>query len=148
MKVKLLISVEPYLFLNTNGRSCRIRSAPLTGQVIVVSYVVLDVISSLLYVGLLLLLFSTMKKIFNMNEEKWSALFKYRKGKGLYSIMVFPYLLMIAIMFPVSMLGFELINFDYRILGYIAVIMLPTLILLLNLPKLKESIVNKYAESY
>ncbi|MBU6079993.1 MULTISPECIES: hypothetical protein [Allobacillus] len=114
----------------------------------VVSYVVLDVISSLLYVGLLLLLFSTMKKIFNMNEEKWSALFKYRKGKGLYSIMVFPYLLMIAIMFPVSMLGFELINFDYRILGYIAVIMLPTLILLLNLPKLKESIVNKYAESY
>lgn len=46
------------------------------------------------------------------------------------------------------MLGFELINFDYRILGYIAVIMLPTLILLLNLPKLKESIVNKYAESY
>lgn len=74
--------------------------------------------------------------------------FKYRKGKGLYSIMVFPYLLMIAIMFPVSMLGFELINFDYRILGYIAVIMLPTLILLLNLPKLKESIVNKYAESY
>lgn len=109
----------------------------------VVTYIVLDVISSLLYVGLLLLLFITMKKMFKMNEEKWSALFKYRKGKGLYFIMVFPYLLMIAIMFPVTMFGFELINFDYRVLGYIAVILLPTLILFLKLPKLKESIVNK-----
>lgn len=114
----------------------------------VVSYIVLDVISSLLYVGLLLLLFITMKKVFNMNEQKWSTLFKYRKGKGLYSIMVFQYLLMIAIMFPVTMFGFELINFDYRVLGYIAVIMLPTLILFLKLPKLKESIVNKYEEGY
>jgi len=114
----------------------------------VVSYIVLDVIGSLLYVGLLLLLFLTMKKIFNMNGEKWSALFKYRKGTGLYFIMVFPYLLMIAIMFPVTMFGFELINFDYRILGYIAVIMLPTLLLFLKLPTLKESKVNKYEESY
>lgn len=114
----------------------------------VVSYLVLDVISSLLYVGLLLLLFKTMKQIFNMNEEKWSALFKYKKGKGLYFIMIFPYLLMGVIMFPVTMLGFGLINFDYKILGYIAVIMLPILILFLNLPKFKESIVNKYEESY
>lgn len=114
----------------------------------VFSYIVLNVISSLIYVGLLLLLFITMKNIFNMNEEKWSTLFKYRNGKGLYFIMVFPYLLMIAIMFPVSMFGLELINFEYRVLGYVAVIMLPTLILFLKLPKLKESIVNKYEESY
>lgn len=53
-----------------------------------------------------------------MNEEKWSAFFKYRNGKGLYSIMVFPYLLMISIMYPVTMFGFDLINFDYRVLGY------------------------------
>lgn len=108
----------------------------------VVSYLVLNIISSFLYVGLLLLLFLTMKKIFNMNEEKWSALFKYSNGKGLYSIMVFPYILMVAIMFPVTIFGFELIHFDYIVLGYIAVIMLPTLILFLKLPKLKESIVN------
>lgn len=114
----------------------------------VVSYTVLNVISSLVYVGLLLLLFITMKKFFNMNEEKWSTLFEYGKGKGLYSIMVIPYLLMIAVMFPVTMFGFELINFDYRVLGYLAVIMLPTLILFLKLPKLKESIVNKYEKGY
>lgn len=114
----------------------------------IVSYIVLDVIGSLLYVGLLLLLFLAMKRIFIMNEEKWSSLFKYGNGKGLYFIMVFPYLLMIAIMFPVTMFGFELINFDYRVLGYIAVIMLPTLILFFKLPKLKKSIVNKYEESY
>ncbi|PID20105.1 hypothetical protein CSV61_16425 [Sporosarcina sp. P3] len=116
--------------------------------VFVVSYIVLNVISSLLYVGLLLLLFITMKKIFNMNEEKWSILFKYGKGKGLYSLMMIPYLLMIIVMFPVTMLGFELINFDYRVLGYIAVILLPTLLMFLTLPKLKKDIVNKYIESY
>jgi len=114
----------------------------------VVSYLVLDVLSSLLYVGLLLLLFGTMKKIFNMNEEKWGKFFKYRKGKGLYSIMVAPYLLMLAIMFPITMFAFEWINFDYKVLGYIAVMMLPTLILFIKLPKLKKGIVHKYEESY
>jgi len=44
----------------------------------VVSYIVLDVIGSLLYVGLLLLLFLNIKKNFKMNE-KISALLKYRR---------------------------------------------------------------------
>lgn len=136
------------IIISSKGSGYRIGVISLKIFLFVVSYIVLDVISSLLYVGLLLLLFVTMKKIFNMNEEKWSNLFKYRKGKGLYTLMVFPYLVMIAIMFPVTMLAFELINFDYRVLGYIAVIMLPTLILFLKLPKLRESIVNKYEESY
>lgn len=89
-----------------------------------------------------------MKKFCNMNEERWSILFEYGKGKGLYSVMVIPYLLMIVVMFPVTMFGFELINFDYRVLGYIAVILLPTLLMLLTLPKLKKDIVNKYVKSY
>lgn len=113
-----------------------------------VSYIVLDVISSLLYVGLLLLLFKTMKQVFNMNEEKWRTLFKYKHGKGLYSIMIFPYLLMVIIMFPITMSAFGLIGFDYKILGYLAVLLLPTLLIFANLPKLKESIVNRYEESY
>jgi len=83
-----------------------------------------------------------------MNEEKWTALFNYGKGKGLYFIMAFPYLLMIAIMFPITMFWFEMINFDYRILGYIAVIMVPTLILIFKLPTLKKGIVNKYQDGY
>lgn len=83
-----------------------------------------------------------------MDEEKWSTLFEYRKGKGLYSIMIFPYLLMIIVMYPVTLFGFELINFEYKILGYIAVILLPTLLMFLTLPKLKKDIVNKYVESY
>ncbi|SFE99380.1 hypothetical protein [Alteribacillus iranensis] len=108
----------------------------------VVSYIVLEVISSFLYVGLLLLLFKTMKIIFNMNEEKWSAVFTYKKGKGLYSIMIFPFLLMTVLMFPITMFGFELMNVEYRVLGYIAVMMLPTIILCLELPKLKKNIIH------
>lgn len=109
---------------------------------LVVTYLVLNIISSLLYVGLLLLLFITVKKLFHMNEEKWSAFFQYRNGKGLYSIMVVPYFIMIAIMFPVTVVGFELIHYDDQVLGYIAVMIVPTLILLINLPKLKERIVH------
>lgn len=51
-------------------------------------------------------------------------------------------------MFPVTMFGFELINFNYRVLGYLAVILLPTLLMFLTLPKLKKDILNKYVENY
>ena len=110
---------------------------------LVVSYIVLSIISSLLYVGLVLLLFITLKKVFNMNGQKWRAFFNYKKGLGIASIMVFPFILMIAIMFPVSMFGFELIEFDYKALGYLAVIILPTILLFVKLTKLKENILNQ-----
>lgn len=114
----------------------------------IVAYISLNIISSVLYVGLLLLFFRAMKRIFNMNEDKWSALFKYRKGKGLYFIMIFPILLMIATMYPVSISLFKLINFEHAVLGYLAVILLPTFILIFNLPKLKNSIGKNYEESH
>lgn len=115
---------------------------------LVVTYSILNVISSLLYVGLLLFLFGAMKKTFKMNEEKWSSFFRYRKGKRLSFIMVSPYLLVIVIMYPLTMLGFDLIHLEYRISGYIAAIMLPMLMIIFNLPKLKRNIVNKHREGY
>lgn len=78
-----------------------------------------------------------------MNEDKWNILFKYRKGQGLYYVMGFPYLLMLVIMFLLSMLWFKLINFEYSVLGSIAVVVLLTLTLAFKLPKLKEILNNK-----
>src|SRR5699024_11947385 len=81
----------------------------------IISYILLSTIGSLSYVGLLFLFFWTLKKIFNMNEDKWTTLFKYRKGKGLYYVMVFSYLVMLVVMFPLSLTWFDLINFYYRV---------------------------------
>lgn len=113
----------------------------------VVSYILLNIISSALYVGILLLMFRVMKKTFNMNEDKWTALFKYKEGQGLRFMMIFPFLITIAVMFPISIYSFNLINFEYTVLGYLAVIMLPATILIFNLPKLK-SIENTNQKSY
>src|SRR5699024_214174 len=110
----------------------------------IISYILLSTIGSLSYVGLLFLFFWTLKKIFNMNEDKWTTLFKYRKGKGLYYVMVFPYLVMLVVMFPLSLTWFELINFEYRVLGSLSVIILLTLTLVFKFPKLKESLNEKY----
>ncbi len=103
----------------------------------VVSYIFLNIVSSALYVGFLLLMFRVMKKTFTMNEEKWTGLFKYKEGLGLRFMMIFPFLITIAVMFPVTIYSLNLINFEYTVLGYLAVIMLPATILIFNLPKLK-----------
>lgn len=104
----------------------------------VVSYILLSMICSALYVGFLLLLFKVMKKTLNMNEEKWTGFFKYKEGQGLRFMMIFPFLITSAVMFPVSIYSFNLINFEYTVLGYLAVIILPATILTFNLPKLKS----------
>ncbi len=51
---------------------------------------------------------------------------------------------MLIIMFPVSMLWFDLINFEYKFLGSLAAIILLTVTLLFKLPKLREGIKNRY----
>ncbi|VDG99741.1 Uncharacterised protein [Lysinibacillus sphaericus] len=113
----------------------------------VVSYILLNMIFSALYVGFLLLMFRVTKKTLNMNEEKWTGLFKYKEGQGLRFMMIFPFLITIAVMFPISIYSFNLINFEYTVLGYLAVIMLPATILIFNLPKLR-SIENTNQKSY
>ncbi|MCM3757524.1 hypothetical protein M3197_08480 [Sporosarcina aquimarina] len=105
----------------------------------VVSYILLNMICSALYVGFLLLLFKVMKKTFTMNEEKWTTLFNYKEGLGLRFMMMFPFLITSAVMFPVSIYSFNLINFKYTVLGYFAVIMLPATILVFHLPKLNST---------
>lgn len=100
------------------------------------------------FIGILLLVFTIMKKAFNMNETKWNALVRCRKGKGLYLVMVPPYLITLVILFPISMFWFELINFDYRVLGSISIIILLTLTGILKFSKLQGMVKNKFQENY
>lgn len=113
----------------------------------VVSYILLNILCSVLYVGFLLLMFILIKKTFNMNEDNWTSLFNYKEGNGLRFLMVVPFLITSALLFPVSIYSFKLINFNYPGIGYLAVILLPAIILIFNLPKLK-SMEDPYRESH
>ena len=112
------------------------------------SYVLLDIIGSVFYIGVLLLSFWLLKKIFNMDEDKWNALFKFGKGKGFYFMMLFPYLVMLVVMFSVSKVWFEFINFEYSVLGSLSVVILLTLIIIFAFPKLRGIVNNKLQENY
>lgn len=85
--------------------------------------------------------------IFNMNADKWNALFKSGKGVGFYFMMLFPYLIMLVVMFSVSKVWFELINFEYSVLGSLSVVILLTLIVIFAFPKLRDIVNNKLQEN-
>ncbi|MTW87953.1 hypothetical protein F3157_20280 [Virgibacillus dakarensis] len=113
----------------------------------IISYILLDIIGSVFYVGALLLSFKLLKMIFNMNADKWNALFKSGKGVGFYFMMLFPYLIMLVVMFSVSKVWFELINFEYSVLGSLSVVILLTLIVIFAFPKLRDIVNNKLQEN-
>lgn len=81
-----------------------------------------------------------------MNETKWKSFFTYRKGIGYYIVLALPYLLTILLTFPLSIFWFELINFEYKTLGSVSIIVLQTLIGVLKFPKLKNIIRGNVAD--
>lgn len=113
-----------------------------------ISYVSLDIIGSVFYVGVLLLYFLLVKKLFNMDEDKWNALFKFEKGMGFYFMILFPYLAMLVAMFFVSKIWFELLNFEYTILGSLSVVIGLTLIMIFAFPKLRIIVKSKLQENH
>lgn len=113
----------------------------------VLSYIGLNIVGSLLYVGLLLSFFIIASKVFQMDETKWSTLFNVRKGTGLLYIMLLPYILMLVILFPISVVWFKTVQFEYAFSGAFTVIVLLTATLLFKLPKIKRFLIHKYLES-
>lgn len=92
--------------------------------IFVLSYILLSIFVSLLYVGLILAGFRLIKKVFKMTESKWNSLFRARNGRGIYYVLIFPYIIVIAIMFPISMAWFEIIDFEYSLLASVSIILL------------------------
>lgn len=108
-----------------------------------ISYILLDIIGSALYVAVLLFFFATLGRVFNKDENKWNSFFQFGKGIGFYFIMIFPYLVMLVVMFLVSKGWFEFINFEYSVLGSLSVVTLLTLIMISEFPKLRGIVNNK-----
>ncbi|WP_413375888.1 hypothetical protein [Alkalihalobacillus sp. 1P02AB] len=111
--------------------------------IFIMSYLVISLLVSLFYIGLLMFTFMMIKKIFHMNQAKWDSFFKFRKGRGLYYVMTLPYLLTLLIMFPLSMYWFDLIDFEFKLLSSLSMIMILTLTGIFKFSKLKEFILYK-----
>ncbi|GGJ88633.1 hypothetical protein GCM10007063_08930 [Lentibacillus kapialis] len=110
---------------------------------LLISYVLLYIIGSAFYVGVLLMSFQVLGWIFNKNEDKWNSFFKFGKGIGFYFIMLFPYLVMLVVMFLASKVWFELIDFEYSVFGSLCVVILLTVVMIFAFPKLRDIVNNK-----
>lgn len=104
------------------------------------SYFFLSVIGSLLYVALIIGFFVMMKKLFHMDEEKWSKFFKFKNNIGLYMVILLPFIMMLAVIFWASKVWFDFIQIEHSLLCALAVIAILTITLIFNLPKLKKSL--------
>lgn len=100
-------------------------------------------IGSLFYVGALLLFFVVLGKVLQMNGDKWNALFKFGRGTGFYLIMFFPYVVMLVVIFKVSEMWFDHINFQNNVLASLSVVALITITMLFKFPKLKNMVNHK-----
>lgn len=109
----------------------------------IISYITLDIIGSIFYVGALLIFFLVLGKIFKMNGDKWNALFKFGRGTGFYLIIFFPYIVMLVLIFKASEMWFDIINFQNTILASLSVVALITLIMIFKFPKIKNMVNNK-----
>lgn len=106
------------------------------------------ILSSLSYVGFLFLLLFVMKKLFDMNEMKWNALFNYKNGNGLYLFMVLPYFIVLIAIFPISLFWFEIFHVENRLLGSIFIIALLLFTATFKLMKLKRTVQEKLQQNY
>lgn len=111
--------------------------------VFVLTYILITIIFYIFFVGIILLFILIIKITFKMNETKWTSFFSYRKGIGYYIVLAFPYLLTVLIMFPLSKFWFELINFEYKALGSLTIVVLLTLFGMFKFSKLKNMIREK-----
>lgn len=106
--------------------------------IIIISYVLISIIVSIVYVGVVLTTFMLMKKVFRMNEARWEQFFSYKKGLGLYLVLVIPYFLTLAILYPPSLFWFDWLDVTYKVPTTSFIFLLLVLITLWKLPKLKD----------
>ncbi|MFS0749215.1 hypothetical protein [Oceanobacillus sp. 1P07AA] len=92
--------------------------------ILILSYVFISIIVGLFYVVVLLSVFFLMKKVFRMNESKWTSLFKMHKGLGLYYALIIPWLITILIMFPIIVTWFEFIGVENNMLASVSIILI------------------------
>lgn len=108
-----------------------------------ISYSMFSIVFSLISLGIIMGIFFIIKIVFNMNERRWDNLFRYKNNIALILVMVVCLMISLTITFIISNLFFEFIEFKYKEISSILIILLISLPIIFKFFKLRDYIKAK-----
>lgn len=111
--------------------------------IFLISYSILSLVFTLILLAIIMGIFLIMKVVFNMNEQRWDNLFRYKNNIVLMLVMVVCLIISLSITFMISNLFFEFIEFKYKEISSILIILLISLPIIFKFFKLRDYIKSK-----
>lgn len=108
-----------------------------------ISYSMFSIVFSLISLGIIMGIFFIIKIVFNMNEQRWDNLFRYKNNIVLILVIVVCLMISLTITFIISNLFFEFIEFKYKEISSILIILLISLPIIFKFFKLRDYIKSK-----
>ncbi|WGX77766.1 hypothetical protein QJS64_21800 (plasmid) [Paraclostridium bifermentans] len=111
--------------------------------IFLISYSILSLVFTLILLAIIMGIFLIMKVVFNMNEQRWDNLFRYKNNIVLMLAMVVCLIMALTITFIISNLFFEFIEFKYKDISSILIILFISLPIIFKFFKLRDYIKAK-----
>lgn len=111
--------------------------------IFLISYSILSLVFTLILLAIIMGIFFIMKVVFNMNEQRWDNLFRYKNNIVFILVMVVCLIISLSITFMISNLFFEFIEFKYKEISSILIILLISLPIIFKFFKLRDYIKSK-----
>lgn len=111
--------------------------------IFLISYSILSLVFTLILLAIIMGIFFIMKVVFNMNEQRWDNLFRYKNNIVLMLVMVVCLIISLSITFMISNLFFEFIKFKYKEISSILIILFISLPIIFKFFKLRDYIKSK-----
>ncbi|WP_394863610.1 hypothetical protein [Paraclostridium bifermentans] len=111
--------------------------------IFLISYSILNLVFTLILLAIIMGIFFIMKVVFNMNEQRWDNLFRYKNNIVLMLVMVVCLIISLSITFIISNLFIEFIEFKYKEISSILIILLISLPIIFKSFKLRDYIKSK-----
>lgn len=111
--------------------------------IFLISYSILNLVFTLILLVIIMGIFFIMKVVFNMNEQRWDNLFRYKNNIVLMLVMVVCLIISLSITFMISNLFFEFIEFKYKEISSILIILFISLPIIFKFFKLRDYIKSK-----
>ncbi|MDM8128106.1 hypothetical protein QUV80_06400 [Paraclostridium benzoelyticum] len=111
--------------------------------IFLISYSILSLVFTLILLAIIMGIFFIMKVVFNMNEQRWDNLFRYKNNIVLILVMLVCLIISLSITFMISNLFFEFIEFKYKEISSILIILLISLPIIFKFFKLRDYIKSK-----
>lgn len=111
--------------------------------IFLISYSILSLVFTLILLAIIMGIFFIMKVVFNMNEQRWDNLFRYKNNIVFMLVMVVCLIISLSITFMISNLFFEFIEFKYKEISSILIILFISLPIIFKFFKLRDYIKSK-----